>query len=106
MRNAVLNSAPAGFRPRRFTDPVSQLNDDIHDTTRRLTQAVEMVDRLGLKILSVDADRARNKRILVTHSRECDALGGVEVARQSGCSHWSANRFGVEIRWCIPLEAA
>lgn len=106
MAHAATHDTPAVFRPRRFSDPVSPLNDDLHDQTRLLAAAVEMIDRLGLQILSVEADRTRNRRIQVIHSPEVDALGGVEVARQNGWSHWSANRFGVEIRWCIPMEAA
>lgn len=102
----MLNATPAVFHPRRFSDPVSPLNDGIHDETRMLLSAIALVDRHGLKIISVDADRARNKRILVSHSRECDALEGIEVARQNGASHWAANRYGVEIRWVIPMEAA
>lgn len=97
---------PHVFKPHRFSDPVSPLNDGIHDETRMLLNAVELVDKLGLKIISVDADRSRNKRILVSYSRECDALEGVEVARQNGASHWAATRYGVEIRWVIPMEAA
>lgn len=97
---------PAVFRARRFTDPVSDLNADVHDRARLLAQAVEMVDGLGLQILAVEADRTRNSRVMVMHARECDALEGVEVARQGGFSHWCATRFGVEIRWCIPVEAA
>ncbi len=104
--DACDEGVPAVFNPRRFTDPCSPLNDDLHDQTRLLASAVEMIDRLGLEILSVEADRSRNKRVLVTYSRACDALGGVEVARQGGYSHWSAHRFGVEIRWAIPMEAA
>ncbi len=106
MRNAVLHSNPAVFRPRRFTDPVSQLNDEIHDTTKRLAQAVEMVDRLGIRIIAVEADRARNRRIQVAYSPECQALDAVEVARDATWSHWCASRFGVEIRWVVPVEAA
>jgi hypothetical protein len=107
MRNAVLHTdSPVVFRPRRFTDPVSQINEDIHDATRALATAVEMIDHLGLTILSVDADLTRNRRIVVAHSRECAALDGVEIARHPGWSVWSANRYGVEIRWHIPMEAA
>lgn len=97
---------PAVFRPRRFTDAVSPLNDHLHDKTRLLAQTVEMVDRLGLQIMSVEADRSRNSVVNVLPSAECNALEGVEVARQNGYSHWCANRFGVEIRWCVPTEAA
>lgn len=107
MRNAVLHTdTPAVFRPRRFSDPVSQLNQDVHDTTRRLTQAIEMVDGLGIRIIAVEADRIRNRRIQVAHSRECNALDAVEISRDAVWSHWCANRFGVEIRWCVPVEAA
>lgn len=100
------SGAPAVFRPRRFTDSVSDLNANVYDKSRLLAQVVEMVDRLGLQILSVEAERSRNSRILVSYSRECDALEGVEFMRQGGYSHWCATRFGVEIRWCIPVEAA
>lgn len=96
---------PAVFRPRRFSDPVSDLNADIHDRARLLASAVEMVDDLGLQIVSVEADHTRNSRVIVIHHTErCAALGGVEVARSAGYSHWCANRFGVEIRWCILIQ--
>ena len=106
MRNAVLHTdSPVVFRRRRFTDPVSQLNGDVHDTARRLIQVIEMVDELGIEIIAVEADRTRNRRIQVMHSREFDALeDAVEVTRDANWSHWCANRFGVEIRWCIPAK--
>ena len=107
MRNAVLHTnTPAVFHPRRFSDPVSAINSDLHDAARTLASAVEMVDRLGLKILSVEADHHRNRRIQVIYSAECTALEGVEIARHPGWSVWAANRFGVEIRWVIPMKAA
>lgn len=110
MRKAVLYSAPAALdaiRPRRFSDPVSPLNDALHDTARALINAIELLDHLGIRILAVEADRSRNRRIQVDYSRECDRLGGVEVARAAEWSHWCAQRHGVEIRWCIPaVEAA
>ena len=106
MSNRASQNIPSIFHPRRFSDPVSPLNDGIHDETRMLLSAVELVDKLGLKIISVDADRSRNKRILVSYSSECDALEGVEVARQNSASHWAATRYGVEIRWVIPMETA
>ena len=99
-------AAPAVFHPRRFSDPVSDLNAHVYDSARLLAQAVEMVDKLGLKIVSVEAGHIRNSRILVAHSRECDALDGVEITRTPGYSHWCATRFGVEIRWCVEREAA
>lgn len=97
---------PAVFHPRRFTDPVSDLNAHIYDRARLLAQAVEMVDRLGIEIMSVEVPYKRNSRILVAYSRECDALEGVETKRGIGWSHWTANRFDVEIVWCIEQEAA
>jgi hypothetical protein len=97
---------PAVFRPRRFSDPVSELNAHVYDKSRLLAQVVEMVDKLGLQILAVEADRTRNSRIMVMNAPECETLEGVEVARQGGFSHWAATRFGVEIRWCIQMEAA
>ena len=97
---------PAVFKPRRFTDPVSDLNAHVYDRSRLLAQVVEMVDGLGLQILAVEADRTRNSRVMVMYARECDALEGVEVVRQGGFSHWCATRFGVEIRWCISMEVA
>lgn len=95
---------PAVFRSRRFSDPVSDLNAEAWDNTRLLATAVEMVDGLGLHILSVEADRLRNRRILVEYTPECAALEGVEIHRTAEWSHWAANRFGVEIRWCLPAQ--
>lgn len=99
-------NAFSGFHPRRFTDPVSPLNDEIYDATHTLTLAVEMLDRLGLHILSVEAERSRNKRIHVSYGAECAALGGAETSRDVEWSHWTANTCGVEIRWCIPTQEA
>lgn len=96
---------PAVFKSRRrFTDPCSELNCDLHDAARMLAATVEMVDGLGLEILTVEADRQRNRRILVAYSPQCAALEGVEYKRGPEWSHWSASRFGVEIRWCIPVR--
>lgn len=105
VRPEVLDT-PAVFTRRRFSDPVSDLNAAIHDRARLLASAVEMVDGLGLQILSVEADGSRNSRILVANSPECDALDGVEIMRAQGYSHWSASRFGVEIRWCVLVQEA
>jgi hypothetical protein len=99
-----LLDTPAVFRPRRFSDPVSDLNAAVHDKARLLAQTVEMIDKLGLRIVSVEADHVRNSRVIVSHAPECALLGGVEVARADGYSHWCANRFGVEIRWCILIQ--
>lgn len=107
MRNAVLHQAPPNvFRMRRFTDPVSPLNDDLHDTARSLIHAIELLDHLGIEIMSVEADRTRNRRIQVVPGREVSRLDGVEITRTAQWSHWCANRHGVEIRWCVPVEAA
>lgn len=106
MHNASYPDIPPVFRIRRFSDEVGPLNEQIHGAARLLLQAVALVDQLGLKILSVDADRSRNKRVLVSYCRQCDTLDGVEVMRLGGFSHWSATRYGVEIRWCIPMEVA
>lgn len=99
-------NTPNVFRQRRFSDPVSPLNESIHDAARALAQAVEMVDGLGLQIISIEAERSRNKRIHVTYSADCDALDGVETRCNADWSHWTANRFGVEIIWCIPTREA
>ena len=96
---------PAAFTPRRFSDPVSDLNATLYDKARLLAATVETIDRLGLQIVSVEADRTRNSRVIVMHHPErCAPLGGVEVARDAGYSHWCVNRFGVEIRWCILIQ--
>jgi hypothetical protein len=105
MSNAV-SHPPAINRPRRFSDPVSPLNCDIHDSARLLANAVELVDQLELEIISIEADNSRNQRILVVYSRACDALEGAETLRRAGWSHWVSNRFGVEIRWCFPTTEA
>lgn len=105
-KDDLVNDIPPVYRQHRFSDPVGPLNEEIHDATRMLLQAIALVDELGLQILSVDADRSRNKRILVRYCRQCDALEGVEVMRQGGVSHWAATRYGVEIRWCVEMEAA
>lgn len=102
-----LADEPRVFKPRRFSDPVSDLNCDVHDKARLLASAIEMVDRMEIEIIAVEADRSRNSVIQVAYSRACDQLNGVEVTRSgNGFSHWCANRNGVEIRWCIPVEAA
>ena len=101
-----LADEPGVFKPRRFSDPVSDLNAHVHDKARLLAAAVEMVDRMGIEIITVEADRNRNSMIHVAYSHACDQLGGVEVLRTRGYSHWCASRHGVEIRWCIPVEAA
>lgn len=100
------DAVPNVFRPRRFSDPVSDLNATVHDKARLLASAIEMVDRMEIEIIAVEADRTRNSVIQVAYSRACDQLHGVEVMRNGVWSHWCANRNGIEIRWCIPVEAA
>lgn len=97
---------PAVFTSRRFSDPVSDLNAHVYDKARLLEQAVKMVDGLGIQIISAEAGLHYNNSILVAYCRACDALEGVEVKRHAGNSHWCANRFGTEIRWVLPWEAA
>lgn len=97
---------PSVFHPRRFSDSVSDLNAHVYDKSRLLEQAVKMVDGLGIRIISAEAGINFNNAVLVAYSRECDALDGVEVKRINGNSHWCANRFGTEIRWIVPMDAA
>lgn len=106
MRESLFKDPATFMTRRRFSDPVSPLNDEIHDQARLLAAAVEAVDHLGIEIMAVEADRTRNKRIQVAYSPACDALGGVETARGPEWSHWTANRFGVEIVWCIHVGVA
>lgn len=94
------------FQRRRFTDPVSEINANVHDKTRLLALAVEMVDNLGLRIVSAEAVADRNNSIHVVYGPACDALDGAEVGRHNGNSHWCAHRFGTEIRWVVLGEAA
>lgn len=105
--NASAIRAIQTFQPRQRPGQVSSLNADVHDKASLLAAAVEMVDGLGLQIISVEADASRNNRIQVVHSAACAALEGVEIHRQPGYSVWTANRFGVEIRWVAQhVEAA
>lgn len=94
------------FHRRRFSDPVSDLNAMVYDKARLLEQAVRMVDDLGIHIISAEAGINFNNSLLVSYSPACDVLEGVEVKRINGNSHWCANRFGTEIKWVIPVEAA
>lgn len=100
----MLADDPLVFRPRRFSDPVSDLNAIVFDRARQLGMVVEMIDRLGIEIMRVEAERTRNIRVQVAYGPECDVLEGVEVKRADGWSHWCANRYGVEIVWCIPVQ--
>lgn len=86
-------------KPRRFGDPVSDSNCEIHDAARLLLAAVETLDRLGIEVVSVEADCRRNQRVLVEYCRACDALDGVAMMRGPVWTIWSANRYGIEIRW-------
>ncbi len=97
---------PAVFHPRRFSDSVSDLNAHVYDKSRLLAQAVKMVDDLGIRIISAEAGINFNNAVLVDYSRACDALDGVEVKRINGNSHWCAHRYGTDIRWVLPVEAA
>lgn len=95
-------SAAAMCKPHRFGDPINPANCDIHDAARGLLVAVATLDRLGIVVLSVETDRLRNQRVLVEYCKACDTLGGVECQRFRGLSTWTANRYGIEIRWMRP----
>ena len=89
-------------RPHRFDDPISAPNIDIYDTARGLVQAVALIDRLGIEVVTIQADRRRNQRVMVSYNRACDALEGVECQRTADWSIWTASRYGIEIRWLRP----
>lgn len=92
-------NASAKCKLRRFGDSISPVNADIHDSTRLLVEAVDTLDRLGLSVITVQADRRRNKRVMVEYSPACDALDGVACMSNPAFTTWSANRYGIEIRW-------
>lgn len=92
-------SAAALCRPRRLGDPINPANNDIHDAARGLIVAVDTLDRLGIIVISIEADRRRNQRVVVEYSPACDQLGGVETISGPECGHWTAIRYGIEIRW-------
>lgn len=92
-------SAAVMCRPRRFGDPVSDMNAEVHDAARLLVAAVDTLDRLGIPVITVQADRRRNQRVMVEYCRACDALEGVEFRSGGEWSTWTANRYGIEIRW-------
>lgn len=86
-------------RPRRLSDPLNPSNFDIHDAARGLVVAVELVDQMGIEVIRIEADRRRNQRVFVAYCPACDRLEGVETSRSPDYSLWTANRFGIEIRW-------
>ena len=92
-------SAAAECKPRRSGDGLSPANAEIHDSPRLLVEAVDTLDRLGLSVITVQADRRRNKRVMVEYSPACDALDGVACMSNPAFTTWSANRYGIEIRW-------
>lgn len=92
-------SAAAMCRPRRFGDPVSDANSEVYDAARGLVLAVQMIDRLGIEIVSIATDRRRNQRVVVEYCAACDALGGVPFIRGPVWTQWTASRYGIEIRW-------
>lgn len=94
-----MSTGAAVCRPHRFGDPLNPANEDIHDAARLLVAAVATLDRLGIRIVSIEADRLRNQRVVVDYSPACDDLGGVETVSGPYWSHWTANRYGIEIRW-------
>lgn len=86
-------------RPRRLGDPMNPVNEDIHDAARGLVVAVGLVDQMGIEVIRIEADRRRNQRVFVAYSPACDRLGGVMTSSSPDYSLWTANRFGIEIRW-------
>lgn len=86
-------------RPHRFGDPISPPNTDIHDAARLLVSAVSTLDRLGFDVVSIEADRRRNQRVVVEYCKACDALDGIAFIRGPVWTQWTANRYGIEIRW-------
>lgn len=92
---------------RRIGDSISERNADMQDSASLLANAVGLIDRLGLTILAIDADRSRNRSIQVQAGPACASLDGVLAASSGGYNHYCANRFGCEIRWVeSSLEAA
>jgi hypothetical protein len=87
------------LRARRLDDPMNPENCDIHDAARGLVVAVQTLDRLGIRIVAVEADRLRNQRVVVDYSPACDQLGGMETVCGPYWSQWTAKRYGIEIRW-------
>lgn len=85
--------------PHRFGDPVNPVNCDMLDAARGLVLAVQMIDRLGIEIVSIATDRRRNQRVVVEYCAACDALGGVPFIRGPVWTQWTASRYGIEIRW-------
>lgn len=99
-------SAAVLCRPHRFGDPMNPGNNDIHDAARGLVAAVAVLDRLGIAVVSVEADRLRNQRVVVEYSKACDALDGVEIVSGPYWSQMTAHRYGIEIRWMRMKEPA
>lgn len=91
-------------KPHRFSDPVSDSNCEIHDTARGLVAAVAKLDQMGIEIISIEGDRRRNQRVEVAYSKACDALDGAEFIHGAVWSFWTANRYGIEIRWVRPTR--
>lgn len=88
----------------RFSDPISEMNGDIRDAARGLVAAVQVLDQRGIEVISIEADHKRNQRVMVAYSPECDALEGVAFLRGPVWTQWTANRFGIEIRWMRPTD--
>jgi hypothetical protein len=92
-------------RAHRFSDPISEMNGDIRDAARGLVTAVAMLDQMGIAVVSIEADRRRNQRVMVEYSRDCDALNGVPFILGPVWTTWTASRYGIEIRWMLPTES-
>lgn len=99
-------ATPAVFRPRRFSDPVSPLNEAVYDRARMVQSAIAMLDHLAVEIIMVSVDGLRNPIILVKPTRACQTLDAALVRRDADGEKWVANRFGCEIHWYVPKEVA
>lgn len=80
---------------------VAPRNQAVHEAAGQLPAAIERLDRMGLEITSVEADRRRNRRVLVSHGDACAQLDGALVSRGPGWEVWGANLDGVEVRWLV-----
>ena len=94
---------------RRFSDSLSPLNEGIHDKARLVTQAIAMLDHLGIEIIEAKCGNdnvARNPSIRIMPCRACAQLGGAVTRREAGTEKWVASRFGCEITWYMDRRAA
>lgn len=87
---------------RRFGDPVSGVNLDIHDSIGLLQAAIRLLDHHEMVILWAEAVAApRNNRVQIVWSPAVDKLfpEAVPVNRGLDYTVFVTSRFGVEVRW-------